>query len=67
MRTPLAVMQISLEIILENEDETVKSQKEWLENIIVEYRRMVNLVDNAIKYLGRPGMITVEVYRQYGL
>lgn len=137
LRTPLAVMQTSLEIILENEEESVKSQREWLENIILEHQRMTNLVqdlltlsrgdtheqvlniedinieevmneirskflpialkrgidietkiklplsfkgdlerikqlliilvDNAIKYMGHPGKVTVEAYRQYGL
>lgn len=137
LRTPLAVMQTSLEIILENEEESVKSQREWLENIVLEHQRMTNLVqdlltlsrgdtheqvlniehinieevinevrseflpialkrgidietriklplsfegdlerikqlliilvDNAIKYMGHPGKITVEAYRQYGL
>ncbi|MBP3886489.1 MAG: hypothetical protein J6F30_02360 [Cellulosilyticum sp.] len=35
LRTPLAVIQTSLDIILDNEEETVKSQKEWLENILL--------------------------------
>lgn len=48
LRTPLAVIQTSLEIILENEEESVKSQKEWLENIVVEHKRMANLVEDLL-------------------
>lgn len=48
LRTPLAVMQTSLEIILDNEDETVKSQKEWLDNIALEHERMKRLVEDLL-------------------
>lgn len=43
LRTPLAVMQTSLEIIMDNKEQL-----------------FVILVDNAVKYMGRPGTIMLE-------
>ncbi|MDO5293499.1 MAG: ATP-binding protein [bacterium] len=48
LRTPLAVIQSNLEIVLENEDETVKDQEKWLENIRVETERMGKLVEDLL-------------------
>lgn len=48
LRTPLAVIQTSLELIIGNPEETIASQKEWLENILVENKRMTKLVEDLL-------------------
>lgn len=48
LRTPLAVMQTNLELVLGNPDETVESQKDWLENALVESKRMAKIVDDLL-------------------
>lgn len=48
LRTPLAVMQTNLELVLGNSDETVESQKDWLENALVESKRMAKIVDDLL-------------------
>lgn len=48
LRTPLAVIQTSLEIIMDNQDETVKSQEMWLSNIEIEQKRMAKLVEDLL-------------------
>ncbi len=45
LRTPLAVIQSSLEIVMESEDATIAEQKKWLTNIANESQRMSELVE----------------------
>ncbi|KNY27802.1 sensor histidine kinase [Pseudobacteroides cellulosolvens] len=48
LRTPLAVVTSNLEIVMENETETVGSQKKWFGNIHSELERMKKLVDDLL-------------------
>lgn len=48
LRTPLAVIQTNLELVLDNGEETVESQRKWLENIYFENIRMNKLVDDLL-------------------
>lgn len=48
LRSPLAVMQTSLELVMGNKDETVESQTKWLENIETENKRMTKLVTDLL-------------------
>jgi signal transduction histidine kinase len=52
LRTPLAVVYSNLEVVLDNENETVKSQNNWLYNIQSELERMKKLV-NDLLFLAR--------------
>ncbi|MGV8981515.1 sensor histidine kinase [Clostridium sp.] len=52
LRTPLAVIRTNMEIVMDNENETVKSQENWLSNIKYEYMKMGKLVDDLL-YLVR--------------
>lgn len=52
LRTPLTVIRTNMEIVMENENETVKSQENWLFNIQYEYMKMTKLVDDLL-YLVR--------------
>jgi two-component system, OmpR family, sensor histidine kinase CiaH len=52
LRTPLAVINTSLEIVLDNSSETIESQSKWLENIQSEVQRMSKLV-NDLLFLAR--------------
>jgi len=48
LRTPLAVVTSNLDVVLENENETIKSQEKWLGNIQSELERMKRLVDDLL-------------------
>jgi signal transduction histidine kinase len=48
LRSPLAVIETNLELVLDNGDETVESQMKWLENIQTENRRMSKLVSDLL-------------------
>ncbi len=48
LRTPLAVIQTNLELIMGNPEETVESQTKWLENILIENKRMTKLVEDLL-------------------
>lgn len=48
LRTPLAIIMTSLELVMDNKDETVESQMKWLENIQSENKRMTDLVNQLI-------------------
>ena len=52
LRTPLAVIQTNLELIKGNADETVVSQKKWLDYIDLETKRLSKLV-NDLLFLAR--------------
>lgn len=52
LRTPLTVIRTNMEIVMDNENETVKSQENWLSNIQYEYMKMAKLVDDLL-YLAR--------------
>lgn len=52
MRTPLAVIQTNLDLVMGNNDKTVESQAHWLENIQAETGRMTRLV-NDLLFLAR--------------
>lgn len=48
LRSPLAVMQTNLELVMGNKEETVESQTKWLENLQTENRRMAKLVNDLL-------------------
>lgn len=48
LRSPLSVMQTSLELVMGNKEETVESQTKWLENIQTENKRMTKLVNDLL-------------------
>ena len=48
LRSPLAVMQTNLELVLGNREETIDSQSKWLENVQIENRRMTKLVTDLL-------------------
>lgn len=48
MRSPLAVIQTNLDLVMGNQDKTVGSQNRWLENIQTETGRMTRLVDDLL-------------------
>lgn len=48
LRSPLAVIETNLELVLGNSEETVESQKKWLGNIQTENRRMSKLVSDLL-------------------
>ena len=48
LRTPLAVIRTNMEIVMDNENETVRSQKNWLGNVEYEYMKMSKLVDDLL-------------------
>lgn len=48
LRTPLTVIRTNLEIVLDNQNETVESQMKWLTNIEAEHMRMTKLVDDLL-------------------
>ncbi len=48
LRSPLAVMQTNLELVLGNREESVESQSKWLENVQMENRRMTRLVNDLL-------------------
>ena len=48
LRTPLAVIQTNLDLVIDNQHETVKSQMAWLKNIDAESKLMARLVSNLL-------------------
>lgn len=48
LRTPLTVITTNLDIVLDNKDETVKSQDKWLKNIKLETTRMTKLIEDLL-------------------
>ncbi|MBA9084874.1 signal transduction histidine kinase [Fontibacillus solani] len=48
LRTPLAVIQTNLEIVLGNSNESVESQRKWLDHIMIENTRLTNLVNDLL-------------------
>jgi signal transduction histidine kinase len=48
LRTPIAVIQTNLELVLDSPDETVASQMKWLKNIEAENNRMAQLVGDLL-------------------
>jgi two-component system sensor histidine kinase CiaH len=52
LRTPLTVIQTHLEIVLDNQEETVASQNKWLHNMKEESEDMAKLV-NGLLFLAR--------------
>ncbi|HQA56375.1 MAG TPA: ATP-binding protein [Acetivibrio sp.] len=48
LRTPLAIVNSNLEIVMEDENQTVGSQKKWLDNIQCELERMRTLIDDLL-------------------
>jgi two-component system sensor histidine kinase CiaH len=48
LRNPLAVIQTNLEVVLDNQTETVAEQREWLDNIQDELRQMTELVTSLL-------------------
>lgn len=48
LRTPLAVMNTSMDIVLDNQAETIESQSKWLKNIQSEVLRMSKLVEDLL-------------------
>lgn len=52
LRTPLTVIQTNLEVVLQSPEETVESQKKWLDNISEEAGQMTGLI-NSLLFLAR--------------
>ncbi|MDP4095082.1 MAG: ATP-binding protein [Bacillota bacterium] len=48
LRTPLAIMQANLELVMGNADETVASQKKWLDKALNENKKMAKLIDDLL-------------------
>lgn len=48
LRSPLAVIETNLDLVLGNGTESVESQQKWLENIQAENRRMSKLVSDLL-------------------
>lgn len=48
LRTPIAVIQTNLELVMDSPDETVESQMKWLKNIEAEIHRMARLVEDLL-------------------
>jgi two-component system sensor histidine kinase CiaH len=48
LRSPLAVMETNLELVMGNREETIESQSKWLENVQIENRRMTKLVTDLL-------------------
>lgn len=48
LRSPLAVMQTNLELVMGNREDSVESQMKWLENIQAENKRMTKLVSDLL-------------------
>ena len=48
LRTPLTVVQLNLELVKGNPEETVGSQSKWLEYSLLETKRMSKLVDDLL-------------------
>lgn len=48
LRTPLSIMQTNLELVMGNKEDTVESQKKWLDYIYSENKRMTRLVGDLL-------------------
>jgi signal transduction histidine kinase len=48
LRTPIAVIQTNLDLVMDGPEETVESQMKWLKNIEAENRRMARLVEDLL-------------------
>ena len=48
LRTPLTVLQVNLELVQGNPEETVASQAKWLDYSLLEMKRMSKLVDDLL-------------------
>ena len=64
LRAPLAVIRSNLELVMDNQNETVGSQMKWLNNIHIETVRVAKLVDDLLT-LSRSdtGLKTLEYSR----
>lgn len=63
LRTPLAVIISNLEIVMENENETVGSQNKWLVNIQSELERIKKLVSDLL-FLARSDAKDEEMFKE---
>lgn len=48
LRTPLTVIRINLEVVMDSPEETVASQRKWLENIQEETSSMARLIESLL-------------------
>jgi len=48
LRTPIAVIQTNLELVMDSPEESVESQMKWLKNIEAEHKRMAKLVEDLL-------------------
>ena len=67
LRTPLTVIQLNLELVKGNPEETVASQSKWLDYSLLETQRMSKLVDDLL-FLARADsqQLTLEI-KQFSL
>jgi signal transduction histidine kinase len=67
LRTPLTVVQLNLELVKGNPEETVASQSKWLDYSLLETQRMSKLVDDLL-FLARADsqQLTLEI-KQFSL
>lgn len=63
LRTPLAVIRSNLEIVMENQDELVSEQNQWLQYMHLETERMSKLVEDLL-FLSRADAAEQEVCLQ---
>jgi signal transduction histidine kinase len=48
LRTPIAIIQTNLELVMDSPEETIESQMKWLKNIEAENHRMARLVEDLL-------------------
>ena len=48
LRTPIAVIQTNLELVMDSPQESIESHMKWLKNIEAENKRMAKLVDDLL-------------------
>jgi signal transduction histidine kinase len=46
LRTPLSIMQVNLDVVLSNPEETISQQKQWLSNIHEEVKQLSKMVES---------------------
>lgn len=63
LKTPLAVVRTNLDLVLDNEEESVESQKIWLNNVIEEVKRMDKMVADLL-YLAKADLAQIPLETQ---
>lgn len=66
LRTPLAVISTNLEIVMEDNNESVGNQRKWLENISLETKRMTKLIEDLL-FLARSDSKKLLKFAEFNL